>query len=142
MPLMKRDMFPYLSGQMTRVLEGSSERRRVMMLSQSSLSRFFKQSTSPVYSARNVKSLIGPSASTVQLLSYTKCSNVCYISQGKIERRLDQIKLRDTLQAGRIQQQEEGILLVYAQLDIVPLSLNLLSKAPARIQNQEHSQEK
>lgn len=67
-PLINRAMFPRLSAQMTRLWEGSVASRRVIMLSQSSCSRFLMKSTSPVYSEINVMSFIGPSASTVYLL--------------------------------------------------------------------------
>lgn len=66
-PLINRAMFPRLSGQITRLIDGSSAKRRVIMLSPSSFSLCWRKSTSPVYSAMNVMSLIRASASTVNL---------------------------------------------------------------------------
>lgn len=40
MPLINREMFPRLSGQITRLFDGSLAKRRVIMLSQSSSCRF------------------------------------------------------------------------------------------------------
>lgn len=130
MPLIKRAMFPRLSGHMTRLLDGSVAKRRVIILSQSSCSRFFMKSTSPMYSAINVISFIWLSASTVKLHhKINMILSMMYHGKKKNDSNTG-VKDKCTLHMNHKLLQGEGIPLFYTLLYIVPRSLYLLWKEP------------